>query len=275
MFSSLLQISGVPFRLDDSLALTIIAVSIFGCVAHFFREIIYGRRGQRWNMVFEQIERYDKIQIVIHWLFLALLLGLFITGVFIYKMDYFSNVSPQIASVGLRNWVAYHWYFSIAVINLGIFHIVYDSLIIRKFREAWVSRLDIANMKAIIQNFTARTKEYPRLEKLHPMQKMFHWAIFVDIFLLGFTGLTIWEPFQGFIQASGLDAFNDWLYIFKSRFLHDILTFTLVGLIIGHFYFSTLIPTNWKVFRGIIYGRLKIEEEAEQKKQAEQTSKQQ
>ncbi len=271
MFSSLLQISGVPFRPDDILVLAIVSIAIWACAIHFFREIIFGRRGQRWNMVFEQIERYDKIQIVVHWLFLALLLGLFITGLFIYKLDYFSGVSPQIAAVGLRNWVAYHWYLSIALINLGMFHIIYDSLIIRKFGETWITKVDIANMKTIIRNFTARTKEYPRLEKLHPMQKIFHWATFVNIFLLGFTGLTVWEPFQGVIEASGLGAFNEWLYIFKSRFLHDILTFTLVALIIGHFYFSTLIPTNWKVFRGIVYGRLKIEEAGQ--KQTEQTPK--
>jgi cytochrome b subunit of formate dehydrogenase len=264
MFSGLLQVSGVPFRLDDLLALAVVSIAVWGCGAHFIREIIFGRRGQRWNMVFEQIDRYDKVQIVIHWLFFASLAGLFVTGLFVYKLDYFADISPQIDAVGLRNLVAYHWYFAIVLLELGIFHIVYDSLIIRKFSDAWVSRLDLRHMKIITRNFFALTQEYPQLEKLHPMQKIFHWSLFVVVFLLGFTGLTIWEPFHGLIQASGLGLFDDWLYIYRSRYLHDLLTFVLVALMIGHFYFSTLIPTNWKVFRGIVYGRLKHEASAKQ-----------
>lgn len=73
------------------------------------------------------------------------------------------------------------------------------------------------------------------------------------------TGLTVWEPFLGLIRASGLGYLEPWLYIYDSRYLHDIFTFSLVALIIGHFYFSVLIPTNWKVFRGITHGRLKYD----------------
>jgi cytochrome b subunit of formate dehydrogenase len=256
MFSNLLQVSAAPFRVDDLLALAVVSIAIWGCGIHFIREIIFGRRGQRWNMIFEQIERYDKIQIVIHWLFLAFMAGLFVTGLIIYKMDYLSEISPQIAAVSLRNWVAYHWYFAIAVLDIGLFHIVYDSIIIRKFGDAWVTRLDLRNMKIITRNFFALTKEYPQLAKLHPMQKMFHWSLFAVVFLLGFTGLTAWEPLNSLLQSAG-PGFTDWLDIHQSRYLHDLLTFALVSLVIGHFYFSTLIPTNWKVFRGIVYGRLK------------------
>lgn len=270
MFSSLLQVSGVPFRLDDLFALVIVSAAVWGCGIHFIREIIFGRRGQRWDMVFEQIDRYDKVQIIVHWLFLVSLAGLFVTGFVIYKLDYLAEISPQIDAVGLRNWVAYHWYFAIALLELGTFHIVYDSLIIRKFKDAWVTRLDLRHMKIIARNFFALTQEYPQLEKLHPMQKIFHWSLFLVVFLLGFTGLTIWEPVHSFIQASGLGLFEDWLYIYRSRYLHDLLTFVLVALMIGHFYFSTLIPTNWRVFRGIVYGRLKYEDSA---KQAAKTSK--
>lgn len=257
MFLDPLQISGVPFRLDDLLALAIVSIAIWGCGIHFIREIIFGRRGQRWEMVFEQITRYDKIQIVVHWLFLVFLFALFLTGFIIFKLDYLPTLYPPLREVGLREWVAYHWYFVIALLELGLFHILYDSIIIRKFQDALFSRADLENLKTIARNFFALTKEYPRLQKLHPMQKMFHWAIFAVIFLLGFTGLTVWEPFFGFIRASGLGYFEDWLYIYNSRYLHDLLTFVLMALMIGHFYFSTLIPTNWRVFRGMTHGRLK------------------
>ncbi len=259
MLSSLLQVSDVPFRVDDLLALAIVSGAIWGAGIHFIREVIYGRRGKRWDMVFEQVERYDKVQIVVHWLFLILLAALFVTGFIIFKLDYFTSLYPQLGEVGLRNLVAYHWYFAVALIELGLFHILYDTFIIRKFRDAWITQRDLQHMKTIAKNFFVITEEYPRLEKLHPMQKMAHWGIFIVVFLLGITGLTVWEPFLGLIRASGLGYFEPWLYIYSSRYLHDILTFALVALMIGHFYFSVLIPTNWKVFRGITHGQLKYD----------------
>ena len=53
MFTGILQVSGTPFRLDDIAAISIIFLIIIGCAIHFIREIIYGRRGQRWNIEFE------------------------------------------------------------------------------------------------------------------------------------------------------------------------------------------------------------------------------
>jgi cytochrome b subunit of formate dehydrogenase len=253
------QVLAIPFRLDDLSIVLIISTIVIGCAAHFIREILLGRRGQRWNMVLEKVMRYDKVQIVVHWLFLIFLTTLFVTGFIIFKMEYLFSLYPQLGVVGLRNWVAYHWYFAIVVIGLGIFHILYDTVIISKFNDAWITRLDLRNMKVIINNFFRLTTEYPNLEKLHPLQKMFHWSICAVLFLLGFTGLTIWEPFLGFIKASGLGYFEEWLYIYNSRYLHDLFTFILVALMIGHFYFSALIPTNWRVFRGMTRGWIKID----------------
>jgi cytochrome b subunit of formate dehydrogenase len=249
------HIFSVPFRLDDFSVLLIIFTAIFGIAAHFLREIILGRRGQRWDMKFEKKDRYEKPQIIVHWLFLICLFVLFLTGIIIFKIDFFIETF-QLGETGLRSWVAYHWYFSIILVQLGVFHIFYDTIIAKKTREAVINRTDIRNLKIITRNFLGVTKDYPMIKKLHPMQKFFHWSLFIVVLLLGFTGLTIWAPFLNFIRTIGLGSFEEWLYIYNSRYLHDLLTFILVAIMIGHFYFSTLVPTNWKVFKGMVTGRI-------------------
>ena len=266
MLLDILQISGVPFRIDDFLALSIIFVAIFGIVIHFIREIVFGRRGKRWDMKFDEVERYSKVQIVVHWLFLIFLFALLITGIIIFKIDYFNTVYPPIGEMGLRMLVAYHWYFSIALLDLAIFHIIYVSIIIRKYDNFWFTRVDIHNLKTIVRNFFGVSQEYPRIQKLHPMQKIFHFGLAITVFLLGFTGLTIWEPFLIFTRNIGLGPIESWLYIQNSRYLHDVFTFVLISLMIGHFYFSVLIPTNWKVFRGMTHGKLDLKSIEENKK---------
>ncbi len=265
MFTGILQVSGTPFRLDDIVAISIIFLIIIGCAIHFIREIIYGRRGQRWNIEFEETKRYDKVQIIIHWLFLILLFALLLTGLFIFKNDYFILLYPPIGEINLRLLVAYHWYISIALLDLALIHIFYDSIIIRKIGSVWITKIDINNLLTITKNFFVITKDYPKLKKLHPMQKIFHLGLVIVIFLLGFTGLTIWEPFLTFLRNIGFGSIENWLDIYESRYLHDLLTFLLIALLIGHFYFSVLVPTNWKVFRGMTRGQL-IYEKKESKK---------
>jgi cytochrome b subunit of formate dehydrogenase len=260
------QYLSVPFRIDDLSVLLIIFTAIFGIAAHFLREIILGRRGQRWDMQFQKKERYDKIQIIVHWLFVFCLAVLFLTGLIIFKMDFFTDTFPQVGESGLRSWIAYHWYFSIIIIQLGITHVLYDTFVAKKTKESLITRTDIRNLGIITNNFYGLTKEYPKLDKLHPMQKIFHWSLFIVVFLLGFTGLTIWTPFYEFLNSSGMGYLQEWLYIYNSRYLHDILTFILVAILIGHFYFSTLVPTNWKVFRGMITGRIDSPNLEEKKK---------
>lgn len=256
MFTEILQVSGVPFRLDDVTAISIIFAVIIACSIHFIREIIYGRRGQRWNIKFEETKRYDKVQIVIHWLFLILLFALLLTGLFIFKTDYFISIYPLLGEINLRLLIAYHWYISIALLDLAIIHIFYDSLIIKKIGTVWITRLDITNLVTILKNFFVITKDYPKMKKLHPLQKIFHLGLVIVIFFLGFTGLTIWEPFLMFLRNIGLNSLENWFYIYDSRYLHDLFTFLFIGLMIGHFYFSVLVPTNWKVFRGMTHGQL-------------------
>tara|TARA_B100002003_G_scaffold229168_1_gene238227 strand:+ start:57 stop:869 length:813 start_codon:yes stop_codon:yes gene_type:complete len=260
------QVSGVPFRTDDFLVLSIIFSAIFGIAIHFIREVVFGRRGQRWDMRYQQVQRYDKIQIVVHWLFLVFLFALLITGMIIFKIDYFIAVYPAIGEMGLRILVAYHWYISIALLDLAIFHIIYDSIIIRKYNDFWITRVDIHNLLTIVRNFFVVSQKYPKIQKLHPMQKIFHLGLLITVFLLGFTGLTIWEPFLSFLRNIGLGSLEGWLYIQNSRYLHDLFTFILVALMIGHFYFSVLIPTNWKIFRGMTHGKLDLNSSKSNKK---------
>lgn len=266
MFTEILQISGVPFRIDDITATSIIFAIIIGCSIHFIREIIYGRRGQRWNIEFEETKRYDKIQIVIHWLFLILLFALLLTGLFIFKIEYFISIYHPLEEINLRLLVAYHWYISIALLNLAIIHIFYDSIIINKLNTFWFTRVDVNNLITITRNFFGISKDYPKMKKLHPMQKIFHISLAIVIFLLGFTGLTIWEPFLIFLRNVGLGFMENWFYIANSRYLHDLFTFLFIALILGHFYFSTLVPTNWKVFRGMTHGQLLDQSKKKSKK---------
>ncbi len=248
------QILVAPFRLDDLTIYLLLAIGIGGCIAHFAKEVFLGRRVTMSTTMVGRVKHYDAVQIILHWLFLLCVALLFITGFIIFKMEDLLPAYPWVADVGLRMLVAYHWYFALILLAASLVHVIYDVVVLGKFSEANFTRLDLQNLVKITRNFLGSTKEYPVLEKYHPLQKLLHWSIFVVLFLLGFTGLTIWDPFSRFIEAVGLGYLEEWLYIYSSRYLHDLLTFIFVVLMIGHFYFSTLLPGNWKLFKGMITG---------------------
>ncbi|MFC1754525.1 cytochrome b/b6 domain-containing protein, partial [Thermoproteota archaeon] len=198
-----------------------------------------------------------------------LLFALLLTGLFIFKIDFFTSIYPSLGEINLRLLVAYHWYVSIALLDLAIIHIFYNSIIINKLSTIWITRVDVTNLLTITRNFFVISKDYPKMKKLHPMQKIFHISLVIVTFFLGFTGLTIWEPFLMFLRNIGLGFMENWFYITNSRYLHDLFTFLFIALMIGHFYFSTLVPTNWKVFRGMTHGQLLNQSKKSEKKSKE------
>jgi len=258
MVQILQQILVAPFRIDDSSALLIIAAATIGCFLHLIKEKIFKRKTIQQNVIGTE-RRYDIIQIMIHWLFLAFLAALFLTGVILFKLDYFYSIYPWLSSIGLRSLFGYHWYFSILLIGLSIVHIIYDGVVLGRLKESIFTRLDISNLLAITRNFFGLTKDYPALEKYHPLQKALHWGIILTLLLLGVTGLTIWNPFLEFIRSIGLADYEEWLYIVNSRYLHDLFTFLFVGLMIGHFYFSVVVSSNRKTFKRMITGHIDFE----------------
>ena len=248
----------VPFRIDDSLALLLIAAAIIGCLLHLIKEKVFKRKIIHQNVI-ETERRYDIIQILIHWLFLTFLAALFLTGVILFKLDYFYSIYPWLSSIGLRSLFGFHWYFAILLIGLSIVHIIYDTVGLGKLKEFFLTRNDLSNFFTITRNFFGLTKDYPILVKLHPLQKVLHWGIILTLLLLGVTGLTIWSPFLVFVRSIGLGEYEEWLYIVNSRYLHDLFTFLFVGLMIGHFYFSVVVSSNRKTFKRMITGKIDSE----------------
>src|SRR4030067_2240754 len=91
-----------PFRIDDSSALLLIAAAIIGCFLHLIKEKIFKRKTIQQNVIGTE-RRYDIIQILINWLFLTFIAALFLTGVILFKLDYFYSIYPGLASIGLRS----------------------------------------------------------------------------------------------------------------------------------------------------------------------------
>ena len=258
MVQLLQHVMVAPFRIDDSLAILLIAAAIIGCLLHLIKEKVVKRTTIQQNII-DTERRYDIIQILIHWLFLTFLAALFLTGLILFKLDYFYSMYPWLSSIGLRNLFGYHWYFSILLIGLSVVHIIYDVVVLGKLKETIFTRLDLSNFLTITRNFFGLTKDYPVLAKFHPLQKVLHWGIILTLLLLGVTGLTIWNPFLEFVRSIGLGEYEEWLYIVNSRYLHDLFTFLFVGLMIGHFYFSAVVSSNRKTFKRMIKSKIDSE----------------
>ncbi len=256
------QMLAVPFRLDDLSSILIVLIALFSCAAHFLRQIILSRRGKPLFIEFNANKLYDGVQRFMHWFFLILAFVLFITGFMIFKIDYLITIYPPLAELSLRSLVSYHWYFSLLLILTSIIHAIYDAVLINRIKDMMINLKDLRNFGMITKILFGSKDNYPKIDRYHPMQKMLHWAIVIVLFFLGFTGLTIWSPFLVFIRSSGLSVFEEWLYIYNSRYLHDLLAIIFVALMIGHLYFSTVIPANRDRLRILISGRIRRESNA-------------
>ena len=253
MLEILQEALAVPFRMDDSSVLLLIEVAVIGCLIHFIKEKLSKKKVNQ-EKITERVKRYDIIQIIVHWLFLIFLATSFFTGIIIFKVDYLYSVYPWLSSSGLRTLFSYHWYFAILLISLSIFHIIYDIFVLGKLKESLLTRLDLNNFFIVTRNFFGLTANYPVFKKYNPLQKVLHWGIALTLLLLGFTGLTIWNPFLELIRSVGLGKYEEWLYILNSRYLHTLFAIIFVDLMIGHFYFSVFLSSNRKKFKGMITG---------------------
>jgi formate dehydrogenase subunit gamma len=207
-------------------------------------------------MTEEKILRYTRVQRAYHWLTLLTLSVLFFSGLAIYKPDPFAfgmQTSRWFLYPTYSFWFGWHILFAFVLLVSGGFHIVYDTLILRRGWDIWFEGKDWKNLKMIAANWVNISKEYPKYTKYHPMQKFLHWGIFGVLLLIGITGFVMWEPtryrlFPWWATDVGIE------FICDMHIIHQFLTFAIITMIILHFTFSALSIHNWPISKSMITG---------------------
>ena len=245
------------YRLDDQIFWAFIIAGLIFCLVHASRRAFRQplpmdlREGEfvPSDTKEEKIERYTFFQRIYHWANTAAVLTLVISGWMIYQPRRLPTVegTPSV-------WFFWHrWGVALLVVGL-VFHIIYESFIIRGSNPMVVNRAEAKRILSILKNFFGLSKSYPLAGKYHPGQIFLHWVVAGNLFLLILTGFVIWKPFRDLLPLSlfGLG----WDFIFYNRLLHGFFSAILIASLIGHVYFALFIKKNWTETKSMITGRV-------------------
>jgi len=201
----------------------------------------------------EEIQRYTLFQRLYHWFNALAIIMLTISGWMIYQPRRLLTVEGPPSS-----WFFWHRW-GVALLLVGIvFHVIYESFIVRRSNPMVVNRAEVKKISSIFKNFFGVSKSYPLPGKYHSGQIFFHWVVTGNLFLLILTGFVIWKPFRDLLPLSlfGLG----WDFIFYNRILHGFLTATLIASLIGHIYFALFIKKNWTETKSMVTGHVPLRE---------------
>ncbi len=201
----------------------------------------------------EEVKRYTVPQRIFHWFNALSVFFLLISGLAIYAPYLFASLNIPTAT-----WFKLHmWFVPLFLAGVG-FHIIHAAFFLDRLGNLWFGRAEQRRLITIITNFYGLTREYPKLGKYHPAQILVHWAFFANLLALTLTGFILWKPLRHLIPFR-LFGFG-WDFIFFNRILHDFLTASLGGLIIGHVYFAVFIKKNWPDLKAMFTGKIPLEE---------------
>lgn len=199
-----------------------------------------------------RVKRYTVSQRIFHAINIVSILGLIVSGLFIYSPSLLNNLH-----IPTSTWFTWHRWFVAIFLVTTIFHIIYDSLVLDRFPYMWFGEVEWQKIRIIVKNFLGFTTKYPKYDKYHPGQILYHWFITLNLIALTLTGFVLWEPFRFMVpfQLFGLG----WDFIHFNRTLHALFTATLIALIIGHVYFGLILKKNWPESKSILIGTIPMD----------------
>lgn len=137
----------------------------------------------------------------------------------------------MIASVGgFDNRTFIHHYSGLAMIGVGVYHVVYHMVLEKPRFDILFNLKDLQDFKQQIRYFLRYTDEHPRFGRYSWKQKFEYFGAAFGAVIMGFTGILMWHPFEamkyfpmGFVQIANL--FHTWEAVLAS-----------IAIFIGHFY---------------------------------------
>ena len=193
-----------------------------------------------------QLKRYDTTQIIYHWVTVISIAVLLISGLFIY-FNY----------RGTAQYFTWHLWATWVFLLSTIIHIWHDTVTLKRFNNIWMSRQDWRDaIKRVQVLFGVSAGSAPKYRHYNPAQIAFHWIVTADLLGLVVTGFILWKPARLFVAPFWLPW--GWDAVFVARVLHQLFTFGLLVLILGHVYFAVLVPKNWPLLKSIFVGRVRL-----------------
>jgi Rieske Fe-S protein/cytochrome b subunit of formate dehydrogenase len=190
---------------------------------------------------------FTGLQRAVHWS-LALILGLLaISG---YEVFFLPNVSEHPFTL---SFLLMHEDVSVFLLLVLVIHSVIDTLSARSdgFRSMTMHpRSDLKKIMGRLRVSLGLDQETSKEGKYDVLMRGYHWTLLALLVVLGVTGIYFWDPYN-LIPANGLppSLFSTFLN------LHVYSSDLLVGLAIGHIYFS-LLPVNRPLLSSMVSGEM-------------------
>ena len=208
----------------------------------------------------QTVQRYDLIQRIYHWANLGALLVLLWTGLTIYDLNIFGTrpFSSFVTTLVGENFMplifGLHIYAAFALLGGLIMHIIYDTGIKGIFWSEIPSKADFKAQNILAKNFLGISKEYVKFPKFNIGQKMLHIGFAIVIVLIGATGFMMNADYRFLVPIWWLPLSFDFIS-FWARYIHDMLTFVLITMVVMHVYFGVRrenAPTFKSMFSGTV-----------------------
>jgi len=191
------------------------------------------------------VAMFDMVQRLFHWADFMVLGSMALTGVAILSGS-IGVLLTRLGMSGVASQVYWHVTLAWVLLILIVVHVVWDMVVACGWRNIMPTRTDLMDARIRARNFLGLIHTYPRSPKYDLFMKAFHWSLTGSLIILGVTGLYFWNPYSLFPELSYNTEFT-------FRVLHDVFAFLLLGLIIGHVYFS-LLPVNWPILKAMVMG---------------------
>lgn len=188
-----------------------------------------------------RIPRYTPTQILYH-LTMFLAIGVLVL----------SGLAISLSWGSTAGWFTWHLYATWVFLLATVVHVWHDTVSRPLFENMWITRQTVRNILTRLRGLTGATKEVPKYGKYAPGQIFFHWILTLDLLGLIITGFALWEPTRSLTAPFWL--WWGWDAISYFRVLHQVFTFALIALLLGHLYFALLVPKNWIFLRSIVTG---------------------
>jgi cytochrome b subunit of formate dehydrogenase len=239
---------------------SILIVTFSFYLVHWFRRSLWQEgRGTAGAPVVESGETttFDKVQRLFHWSVTIATVALAFTGLILYYPAY---VAPFLTSLGVPvhsyflGWVDIHVIGAAILLGLIVVHIGWDSFKLRTTRLMVPNREDMREAVVRAWRFVWGGSPTPRSSKYDVFMKSYHGLLIVCSLGLGVTGFVqyVWAPWWKYPEIQHLQMEPWW----KPTMLHDLFGFILIGLVVGHTYFS-LLDANRPLLGEMVSGRRK------------------
>jgi cytochrome b subunit of formate dehydrogenase len=238
---------------------SILAVTFSLYVVHWFRRSLWQTRSATAGapgIEGRETVWFDRVQRLFHWSVTFVTVALVFTGLILYYPAY---VAPFLTSLGVPvhafffGWIDVHVIGAVILLGLIVLHIAWDSLKLRTTKLMVPNREDVREAMVRAWRFVWGGSPTPRSNKYDVFMKSYHALLIVCSLGLGVTGVVqyVLAPWWLYPEILHLQIEPWW----KPTILHDLFGFILIGLVVGHTYFSVL-KVNRPLLKAMVTGTI-------------------